>query len=62
MGLKAFRSGQIRTRMPAGKGKKKCKTCGFRIRGKIEDHENGRHHQHTKFAADAKGNPMKMSF
>jgi hypothetical protein len=30
-----------------GKGKKTC-SCGYRIRGKVEDHENGMHHKNGK--------------
>lgn len=32
----------------AGRGKKKCGLCGYRIRGREDDHEKGYHHQHPK--------------
>jgi hypothetical protein len=28
-----------------GKGKTRCKECGYRIRGKVKDHESGTHHK-----------------
>lgn len=32
----------------AGTGKPKCKSCGYHIRGKVEDHEAGPHHSRPK--------------
>jgi hypothetical protein len=44
------------------KGKPKCQKCGFRIRGKVADHEAGPHHQHGKFTQDAKGKSVPVNF
>ena len=44
------------------KGKPTCKKCGFRIRGKIENHESGVHHKHGKNLIDRNGKHWPVRF
>lgn len=37
--------GRESVRQPPMGGKPHCKACGFRVRGKVENHESGIHHQ-----------------
>lgn len=43
-----MRTGTSEPQKKAGKGKRKCPSCHYRIRTREDTHEKGYHHQHPK--------------